>query len=127
MLQVVWNKFYRGQVDPLQCYMYTSSKNPVLSGLRIGIGVRLGSWNLSTKITDRAKKQLGKDQAKKKISSPGAHNLCFPIIFHVVLVGSHCPFNRHQVPHFLINYILLILDDFLPKFVKFFILYFGLL
>ena len=38
-----------------------------------------------------------------RVSYFGLYRLQIPIIFHAVSVGSHYPFKRHRVPHFLPN------------------------
>ena len=73
---------------------------------------------------------MSKDEAKRKVftrdSSCGFHSsfydLQVPIIFHVVSVGFHYPFNRHWAPHFLPNLTHLsqyICTPFLPKIFQF--------
>ena len=62
--------------------------------------------------------------------SLGTHNVgfilqamgCSPIVFHDVSVGSHFPFKRYRVPHFLPNlthFNLVDLHLFLPTFFQF--------
>ena len=75
--------------------------------------------SLPYQVREEAKRKVFTQNPKCGFHTSG-YGLQVPIIFHVVLVGSHYPFKRHRVPIF--SQIWLVLIDshlFLPIFFQF--------